>query len=193
MQDINLTHEGACEIWYGLSVPAEGAEIFISATTGIPDTAGNPLAKRVGFTEKGALVSLGKTVTEEFFDEYKESLNQNIDSVTMSIKCDAAEILDWDLLEAATVGIGTVQTAAGKKKIKIGEGVLTYSGIAVIFPLRADPTKFGVCHIYRGYQVNSLDINISRQERAKMSLEFKGVGIPGRVKNDSMGAVWKTI
>lgn len=188
-QDFTKTQKGPCEIYFGLAVPAAGAELTLG-TGGVPDATENPNAKRVGLTETGATVTLSKTEEDEYFDEHEEPLGNSITQVNMSIKVDAAQILDADVLAAATNGIGTQQTVTDKKKFKIGKATILNTGIAVISPQRADPSLYVVSHIYSGHNMSNIDIQFSRSTRAKMSLEFKGVGIPSRAADDRLGAIW---
>lgn len=186
--DITKTHKNACRIYFGLAVPAAGAELTLIA--GVPDPTQNPNARQVGLTDDGAMMTITKTITEEFFDEYKESLEQTIDQVGMTIKCTAAQIMDFEVLTAASVGVGTPQTVTDKKKLQIGEGNILNTGIAIVSPLKSDPSLFVVSHIYAGHNVANLDVGFSRQTRSKIPLEFRGVGVTARIAADRMGAHW---
>lgn len=186
--DYNTTQKGPCMIYVGLAVPAAGAELTLSL--GVPDATENPNCKLVGLTEGGAVCSISKTETEEFFDEYKEPLAKTVEQIKMSVKCEASQIFDIDVLTAATNGVGTAQTVTGKKKLKIGEGTVSDTGIAVIAPRRSDSTKYAVFHIYSGHNASNLEIPFSRQTRSKMSLDFQGVGIASRAADDRYGSIW---
>lgn len=189
--DITQTHKLPGKIWTGLSVPAADSYLTIG-TDGVPDATENPNAKLVGLTDNGSECTISRSFTEEYFDEFKQPLEQSLEQVGMMIKCSAAQIMDFDLLAAITPGVGTKQTGTGKDGIiTIGEVALTYSGVAVIFPLKANLAKYGVFHIYKGFQKNDISFAVSRQTRSKIDLEFHGVAIPTRDKDDLMGAIWK--
>lgn len=187
--DYSKTQKGPSRIYAGLAVPAASAELTIGSD-GVPDSTENPNAKLIGLTENGAVCSISKTEEEEFFDEFKQSLARTVQQVGMSVKCRATQILDIDVMTVLTNGVGTPQTVSGKKKLKIGEGSVTDSGIAVIAPTRADPTKFIVFHIYSGHNMANVEFPLSRQTRAGVDVEFQGVTIPTRAANDTLGAVW---
>lgn len=188
--DVLKTHKNPGKIWYGLSVPAAGQELTIGAD-GTPDAVENPNAAMIGLTEGGAEFGVEKTITEEFFDEFKEALETTVDTTSLMLRCRASQVMDWDLLEQATVGIGTRVNKAGIEKLTLGQGELAYSGVAVISPLKEDPTKFAVFHLYKAYNTSNFSIPISRQTRAGIDLEFRAVGIPTRDATDTQGAAWK--
>lgn len=187
--DYNKTHKGPCRIYFGLAVPAADAELTIGAD-GVPDATENPNAKQVGLTEQGASVMINKTEEDEFFDEFDQPLNSVITQTGMSIKCRATQILDHDLLLAATAGVGSSQTVTGIKKIMFGKSTINNTGIAVIAPQRADPSLFLIWHIYSGHNITAIEVPISRQTRAGFDLEFKGVAITSRAEADRLGAAW---
>lgn len=188
--DILKTHKNPGKIWYGLAVPAADAELTIG-TDGTPDAVENPNAKLIGLTESGSEFGVEKTVTDEYFDEFKEPLEQTLETATLMIKCRAAQVMDWDLLEMATVGVGTRDDKTGIEKLRFGQGVIAYSGVAVISPTKEDPTKFAVFHLYKAYNAANVAVGISRQTRSGIDLEFHAAGIPTREEDDTQGAAWK--
>lgn len=189
--DITKTQKNAGKIWFGLAIPAATSYLTIGAT-GIPDATENPLAKLVGLTDAGSMIGITKTFTEEFYDEFKYPLERNLDQIGATIKCDAAQILDEDLLTLATVGVGSPLTPTGKKAWTLGESALTFTSVAVIAPTKNDPTKFVVFHLYKAYNNAPFDIAIARQTRAKLSLEFISVAIPTRAATDTNGCLFYT-
>lgn len=187
--DITKTQKNAGKIWFGLAVPAAGLYLAIGAN-GTPDPTANPNARLIGLTEKGSMVGITKSFTEEFYDEFKYALERNLDQVGATIKTEAAQVLDEDLLTLATVGVGTPVVTAGKKVWTLGESELTFTSIAVIAPLKANAGLFSVFHLYKAYNNAPFDMAVSRQERAKIALEFVGVAIPTRAATDTTGAFW---
>lgn len=187
--DITKTQKNPSLIWFGLAVPSASSYLTIGAD-GTPDATENPSAKLVGLTEKGALLNLQRTFTEEFYDEVKYAVERNLDQIGGSIKCEAAQVLDADLLTLATVGMGTALTPTGKKAWTLGESALSFTSIAAIAPTKADATKFVVFHLYKAYNKADFDVALSRVERSKLPLDFVGVAIPTRAATDTFGALW---
>lgn len=187
--DVTKTQKNAGKVWFGLAVPAASAYLTIGVD-GTPDATENPNAKLVGLTEGGSTIILTKTFTEEFFDEFKYPLERNLDQIGGSIKADASQVLDEDLLSLATVGVGTASTPSGKKAWNIGEGVLSFTSVAVIAPQKANAAKFVVFHLYQAYNNAPFEMPVSRQTRAKIALDLVGLAIPTRAKTDLVGALW---
>ena len=187
--DITKTQKNPSKIWFGLAVPAAATYLTIGAD-GTPDITQNPLAKLVGLTEKGASLNLQRSFTEEFYDEIKYALERSLDQIGGSIKAEAAQVLDVDLLTVATVGMGTPLAPVGKLVWTLGENALSFTSIAAIAPTKADPTKFIVFHLYKAYNKADFDVALSRVERAKLPLDFMGVAIPTRAVGDTFGCLW---
>lgn len=187
--DITKTQKNAGKTWFALAVPAANSYLTIGAD-GTPDATENPSAKLIGLTEKGAMMKMTKTFTEEFYDEFKYPLERNLDQVGANITTEAAQVLDVDLLSLATVGVGTALTPTGKKAWTIGEGALSFTSVAIIAPTKADATKFVVFHLYKAYNNAPFEVAIARQERAKIALDLVGVAIPTRAATDTTGCLW---
>lgn len=187
--DVTKTQKNASRIWFGLAVPAAGQYLTIGSD-GAPDATENPSRKLVGLTDGGATINITKTFSEEFFDEFKYPLERNLDQIGGSIKADAAQVFDEDLLSVATVGVGTPLTPTGKKAWTIGEGTLSFTSVAAIAPLKSNPAKFAVFHLYQAYNNAPFEMPLSRQTRAKIPLDFMAVAIPTRAATDIVGALW---
>lgn len=187
--DVTKTQKNASRIYFGLAIPAASQYLTIGAG-GVPDGTENPNAKLVGLTEQGAMITLTKTFTEEFFDEFKYPLERNLDQVGGSIKCAASQVLDEDLLSIATVGVGTPSTPTGKKAWAIGEGTLAFTSVAAIAPTKANPAKYVVFHLYQAYNNAPFEMALSRQTRAKIDLDFVALAIPTRAATDIVGSLW---
>lgn len=189
--DVTKLQKGPSRIWFGLAVPSASSYLTIGAD-GTPDATENPSAKLIGFTEKGAMLNLKRSFVEEFYDEQKYPVERSLDQIGGSIKCEAAQVLDTDLLTVATVGMGTALTPTGKKVWTLGESALSFTSIAAIAPTKNDSTKFVVFHLYKAYNKADFDVQLSRVDRAKLPLEFEGVAIPTRAATDTFGALWYT-
>lgn len=189
--DITKTQKNPSRIWFGLAVPSASSYLTIGAT-GIPDATENPSAKLIGLTEKGATLNLQRSFTEEFYDEVKYALERNLDQIGGSIKCEAAQVLDVDLLTVATIGMGTPLTPASKLAWTLGESALAFTSIAAIAPTKADATKFVVFHLYQAYNKADFDVQLSRVERSKLPLDFVGTAIATRAATDVFGCLYIT-
>lgn len=187
--DVTKLQKGPSKIWFSLAIPSASSYLTIGAD-GTPDATENPSAKLIGFTEKGAGINLRRAFVEEFYDEQKYPVERSLDQIGGSIKCEAAQVLDADLLTLATVGMGTALTPTGKKAWTIGESTLSFTSIAAIAPSKNDATKFVVFHLYKAYNKAEFDMQLSRVDRAKLPLEFEGVAIPTRAATDTFGALW---
>lgn len=187
--DVTKTQKNASRIWFGLAIPAADSYLTLDAD-GAPDATENPNRKLVGLTEAGATISITKTFSEEFFDEFKYPLERNLDQIGGSIKAAASQVLDPDLISIATVGVGTPLTPTGKKAWQIGEAALTFTSVAAIAPTKADITKFVVFHLYQAYNNAPVEMGLSRQTRSKIDLDFMAVAIPTREASDIVGALW---
>lgn len=189
--DITKTQKNPSRIWFGLAVPS-GSSYLIIGADGTPDATQNPSAKLIGLTEKGAMCNLQRSFTEEFYDEVKYALERSLDQIGGSIKTEAAQVLDSDLLTLATVGMGTALTPSGKKAWTLGESTLSFTSIAAIAPTKADATKFVVFHLYQAYNKADFDLGLSRVERSKLPLDFVGTAIPTRASTDTFGCIYIT-
>lgn len=189
--DITKTQKNPSRIWFGLAVPSASSYLTIGAT-GIPDATQNPSAKLIGLTEKGAMLNLQRSFTEEFYDEVKYALERSLDQIGGSIKAEASQVLDSDLLTLATVGMGTPLTPSQKLAWTLGESALSFTSIAAIAPTKADATKFIVFHLYQAYNKADFDVGLSRVERSKLPLDFVGTAIPTRAATDTFGCLYIT-
>lgn len=189
--DITKTQKNPSRIWFALAVPSASSYLTIGAT-GTPDATENPNAKLIGLTEKGAMLNLQRSFQEEFYDEVKYAVERSLDQIGGSIKCEAAQVLDSDLLTLATVGMGSALTPTGKKAWTLGESALAFTSIAAIAPTKADATKFVVFHLYQAYNKADFDVGLSRVERSKLPLDFVGTAIPTRAATDMFGCLYIT-
>lgn len=190
--DITKTAQQPGQIWVGLSVPAAASRLGLNAA-GEPDPVQNPTAMHLGLTESGARCQVEMTTREEYFDEFAEALDRTVEQRSMKITAELSQVMDFEILIKVLNGIGTREFGAAYESVTFGNVALVYTGAAVIFPLKSDPTKFAVFHIYKGMISSNLDLAVSRQERSKIPIEIIGVGIPGRAKSDTLGNFYKQI
>lgn len=188
VHNYSKTQKGPCAIWAKLGIPAANARL--AQTGGVPDVGSNPDRLLLGLTEKGATVNIKMTTEEEYFDEFYQPLGTDVTQREFTVTAELSEIYNIDVLETISKGMGTKITGAGYEGINIGAAALAYTSIAVISPLRADPTKFSIIHIYQAFAQIDMSIVHSKAERAKIPVTFVGYGIPSRAASDTHGSFW---
>lgn len=181
------------KLYSGIAIPAANEELTVGAG-GVPDATENPNAKYIGETDGGWTSTITKEIAQEFVDEYKQPVEQYVEQVAMMIKGDLVmKTLDIDVLALVTAGAGTKVLSSGIEKITYGESTITPTGVALIFPLKSDPTKYGVFHIYSAYNQASIERVVSRQNRMVLPVEFVGLAITSRAATDTIGAEFKQV
>lgn len=183
------TTKSPCQIWVGIAIPGAGAEMTLTA--GEPDATQNPDRVHLGLMNDGAQLLAEVTTVEEYFDEFKSPLEENVDQRMLKITANLAQVLDFDVIDEILNGIGTRADVSGKEKITFGEKALVTTGAVVIFPTKADPTKYAVWHIYKGSFKTNVSVPISRQTRGVIPIEIVGLAIPSRADADQIGAFWQ--
>lgn len=180
-------------LYVGLAIPAAGAHIKL-ATDGTPDATENPSAIHVGITEKGTKFT-GKPTTQKFFgDEFPYPLKETISVVEASFSGNWLQVMDIDVLAAMTKGMGTRADGAGFQKVNLGAPVsIEYQSVALIFPLEADPTLFGIFHLYKALQTAGFDLEVGKKAMASSPFNFEGTGVTTRAVTDQIGYVAKQL
>lgn len=184
----NKTQKGPCEIWANLAIPTAGNRLTL--TSGKPDAIENPNRILLGLTEKGATSQWQMETEDEFFDEFPEPLGTYATQRMFRISTELSQVFDIDALEYITKGIGTKITGVNYEGITIGEAAIAFGSVAVISPLRSDPTKYSVSHIYQAFAKIDMSLVHSRGERMKAPVTFEGYGITSRAATDRIGAFW---
>jgi hypothetical protein len=180
-------------LYVGLAIPASGAHIKL-ASDGTPDATENPTAIHVGITEKGSKFTGKPTIQKFYGDEFPFPLKEVITVVDASFTGNWLQVMDIDVLAAMTLGMGTRADGPGFQKINIGSPTtVTYQSCALIFPLEADPTLFGIFHLYKAVQTAGFDLDISRKSMASSPFTFEGTGVTSRDVTDQVGYVAKQL
>ncbi len=190
--DVNDVAKSSGNLFSGVVVPAAGLSMTITAA-GLPDPTQNPLAKHLGYTQEGSVLTTQRELEEDFADEFLAPIRSNIKTVGMSLTGELLQVDDIDLNALLTKGVGTKVVGAGYERITFGRGALTYTGIALIFPLEADPTKFGVFHLYSAVNQAGFERAVSGKTLARMKFDFKAYEITTRAAADTLGQFNKQV
>lgn len=189
----NKTAQGPGLIWYNVATPASGARMTLTAD-GRPDPTENPNAKHIGYTKSGASFEVSKSVTKLYADEEPNPIQQTIDESNATITADIMLVDDFDVLQLVTRGIGTrVTGVAGVESITGGISAEATTGIAVIFPTKADPTKFAVFHLYAAQNEGGFATALARKDLSASSVTFTGQPVAGRPATDSTWNRWSQV
>jgi hypothetical protein len=180
------------QLWYDVSIPAGGGRITLH-TDGTPESVANPNAKHLGMTREGAKY-LVKPTSEDFFaDEFRAPIKSGLTGMEGSISAELLQVTDTEILEALSPGFGTRTTGSGYEQLTFGALTLTYASIALIFPLEADPTKFGVFQLYKARNEQGIEGGTSNKSLTGMPVLFKGYEVTSRAAADTFGTFWKQV
>ena len=182
------------QLWTGLTVPAAAARITLDAD-GTPDATEHPNAVHLGMTREGSTLAITPTFESFFADEFAAPLKSRMTAVEMSISCELLQTVDITTLQKIMQGWGTYATGGASTwdEIRVGQAAaMTYESVALIFPLEADPTKFGVFNLYQAFVEGGLSAyQVSRKIMSGAAVTFKGTAITTRAATDTVGNYWK--
>lgn len=179
--------------WIGLAIPGAGARITLH-TDGTPESVANPSAKHLGHTTEGWEMSALTTTEDQFLDETVSPVDSVINEATVALAASLAQTQDISgVLQHLVSGFGTYGTAAGYEQIQIGVTPLLYVASALIFPTKADVTKFMIYNLYRSKNDSGLANQIKRKGLGNNPVSFKGYAITSRAATDTVGNFWKQI
>jgi hypothetical protein len=179
--------------WVGLATPGAGARISLF-TDGTPDATANPTAKHLGHTTDGWEMTAKKTTEDQNLDEVIVAVDTVITALDVGLAANLAQTQDVSgVLQHLISGFGTYSTAAGYEQITMGVTTITYLGVALIFPTKADATKFMIYNLYKAVNDSGLANQIKRRGLGNNPVAFKGYGITSRAAVDQVGNVWKQI
>jgi hypothetical protein len=187
--DVLETIQTQAQIWGSLAVPGASAELVL-ATDGTPDATANPTARHLGHTTEGSQLLIKPSYNEYKADESPVAFKRNVGDCEMAIAANLIQIMDFDIAALLLPGVATKSTPAGKVKLAFGIIPVAYTSIAIIWPTEADPTKFGVFHIYKGANSEGLAADFGRTKLAGTPVSFKAHAITSRAATDQYGAMW---
>lgn len=179
--------------WIGLAIPGAGARITLH-TDGTPESVANPSAKHLGHTTEGWEMTATTTTEDQFLDEQVAPVDSVINEAAIALAANLAQTQDISgVLQHLVSGFGTYGTAAGYEQIQLGITPLVYTPSALIFPTKADVTKFMIYNLYRSKNDSGLANQIRRRGLGNNPVSFKGYAITSRAATDTIGNFWKQI
>lgn len=179
--------------WIGLAIPGAGARITLH-TDGTPESVANPSAKHLGHTTEGWEMTATTTTEDQFLDEQAAAVDSVINEAAIALAANLAQTQDISgVLQHLVSGFGTFGTAAGYEQIQLGITPLVYTPSALIFPTKADVTKFMIYNLYRSKNDSGLANQIRRRGLGNNPVSFKGYAITSRAATDTIGNFWKQI
>lgn len=179
--------------WVGLATPGAGSRISLF-TDGTPDATANPSAKHLGHTTDGWEMTAKKTTEDQTLDEVVVPVDTVITALDVALAANLAQTQDvTGVLQHLVSGFGTYGTAAGYEQITLGITTIAYLGVALIFPTKADATKYMIYNLYKAVNDSGLANQIKRKGLGNNPVAFKGYGITSRAAVDQVGNFWKQI
>lgn len=190
-----LTNAGIyAAFWIGMAIPGAGARASLF-TDGTPDGTANPTAKHLGHTTEGWEMTAKADTEDQSVDEVVTPVDTIITNLNVALAANMAQTQDVSgTLQYLISGFGTYSTAAGYEQMTLGTpSSLVYTCAALIFPTKADPTKFMIYQLYRSKNDNGLANQIKRKGLGNNPVSFKGYAITSRASADQVGNFWKQI
>ena len=181
---------GPGKLYADLAIPGHGGRLILH-TDGTPDATQNPDAKHIGYTLEGTEFSIRPEVTNFFADETSYPIVSRVQQEIAQITGTALQVADFDIEEILNP-TATRTTISGIDGIHFGGGlVLTYTCVAIVFPLEEDPTRYGVVQLYKSYNNAGIAARVTRTALAGTPFAFQGIAIGTRPVGDQVGAFWK--
>ncbi len=181
-------------LWAGLAIPAAGARLTLATVDAdgfiTPDATANPNAYPIGATKDGITLSAKSTSQDYFCDEILAPVERKLQQVTMTIKASLYAIADDKVAKLLTAGFGTQSTAAGYVQNQIGYAADAFTGIAAICPMREDPTKVFIFHMYKAINDSGMEWGVNHKDLGSTEALFKGYAITTRTPADQLGNYW---
>jgi hypothetical protein len=181
-------------IWAGLAIPSAGARLSLATVDSdglyTPLASENASAYALGATKDGAVATVKSTSNDYFVDEILAPVDRKLQMVEMSIKCSLIGIADDKVATFLTMGFGTYSTSSGYKQTTIGYTSDSFTSLALVAPLREDPTKCYIFHMYKAIAEGGLEIQFNHKDMAAAPTTIKGYAITTRALTDQIGNAW---
>lgn len=191
--DSSLISLGFGNFWVEMAVPGAAARTTLF-TDGTPDATANPSAKHLGHTDEGWEMKAQASREDQTVDEQVAPIDTAISSLDVGLAANLVQTQDISgTLRHLVQGFGSYSTAAGYEQITGGIITIVYTSVALIFPTRADATKFMVYHLYKSLNDSGLTNQIRRKTKGNNPVAFKGYGITSRALADTTFNFWKQI
>lgn len=180
---------GPGKLYGDLAVPGHGGRLILE--DGAPDLTQNPDAKHIGYTREGTEFTIVPQITNFFADESSFPIVSRVQQEVAQITGEALQVADFDLQEILNP-TSTRTTIQGIDGVHFGGNtLLTYTSVAVVFPLEEDPTRYGVVQLYKAYNNAGLAARVTRTNLAGIPFAFQGIAIGTRPTGDQVGVFWK--
>lgn len=159
---------------------------LILASDGSPDATQNPNALHIGWTDAGSTFSVKPTFANFFADESPDPIISRVTAQEALISGSLYQVMDMDLVEVLNP-TATRSDVMGSTGVTFGNATISYTSVALIWPFEADPTRFGVIHLYKAYNDQGLAGNITSKDVSKSPYAFRGLAVSTRAAADRVG------
>lgn len=184
--------KGPGKLYANLSIPAAGGRLIL-ASDGTPDATQNPLALNLGMTKEGSEWLVKPNVTNFFADEFVDPIVSEVEQEEKVINATLLQVMDMDVAQIV-MPTATRSDLPGTQGLTFGgSGTLSYTSVALIFPLRSNPLLYGVFHLYKAFNDAGLAAKIGRKELAGTPVAFRGLAITTRASGDQAGRLFQQI
>lgn len=191
--DSSLLTLGYGWFWFDMAIPGAGARATLF-TDGTPDATANPSAKHLGHTDEGWEMKATASREDQTVDEQVAPVETAISALDVGLAANLVQTQDISgTLRYLVQGFGSYSTAAGYEQITGGIIPIVYSSVALIFPTRADVTKFMVYQLYKSLNDSGLTNQIRRRTKGNNPVAFKGYAVTSRAASDTTFNFWKQI
>lgn len=181
-------------LWAGLAVPSAGARMTLASIDSdgfiTPDATANPSAYPVGATKDGVAVEAKATRDKYFVDEIKPPVDTSLTQVEATISANLMGINDEKVSALLTAGFGTYSTSSGYKQNTLGFATDAFTGVALIAPMREDPTKVFIFHIYKAINTSGVAWKTTKSGLSDTPATFEGYAITTRTPTDQLANWW---
>ena len=179
--------------WVGLAIPGAAARITLH-TDGTPESVANPSAKHLGHTTEGWEMTAAATSEDLVVDEQVAPIDTAVTALNVALAANLVQTTDVSgVLQYLAQGFGTYATAAGYEQMQLGITPITFTAVALIFPTKADATKFVVYNLYKSKNDSGLANQVRRRVMGNNPVAFRGYGITSRAATDTTGNLWQQI
>lgn len=153
---------------------------------GTPDSAQNPNARHVGWTDAGWQFSIKPTFQNFSADESPDPIITRVTAQEAVISGSLLQVMGMDLVEVLNP-TATRSDVQGSQGVTFGTATPQYTSVALIWPMEDDPTRFGVVHLYKAFNDQGLVGNITSKDLSKSPVAFRGLAISTRAATDRVG------
>lgn len=170
---------------------AAGVRLLLT-TAGEPLASQNPFYRHLGYTQEG-LEWLVRPQMQGFTpDEEEDPIIFRVQAEEKVISGGMWQIADIDLAEALMPTAVRSDVGGSKGLTFGGTAALSYTSVAAIAPLQADPTRFAVFHLYKALNDQGLAAQLSKTKVSNSPFAFRGAAISTRAAGDRAGRYFIT-